>query len=81
MSRAQEEGTWRSVGVCLAYVDVFLREHHAAHGGASMNPKRSPEYVFINWSRKNHAFDSVRARPAAPGLDGGDDRRRSSPTF
>jgi hypothetical protein len=59
--RASEEGQWKEVGVCLAYVDICIREKHKAlHAEISMNPKRSLEYMFMNWSRKNHAFDTVR---------------------
>ncbi len=54
------------MGVCLAFIDIYIREKHKAlHAEISMNPKRSLEYMFMQWSRKNHAFDTVRRRKPA----------------
>jgi hypothetical protein len=67
LHRAQDEATWREVGVVLANVHLAVEARHKALGAVvDANPKRSAEHTFLTWSRKNHAFDSVRGPPARP---------------
>jgi hypothetical protein len=64
--RAQDEATWREVGVVLAHVHLAVEARHKAlNAHVDENPKRSVEYTFLTWSRRNHAFDSVRGRAVA----------------
>jgi len=58
--RGSDEESWKAVCLTLCYTDIGLREKHKAlHAEVSNNPKRSLEYIFMGWSRKNHAFDTV----------------------
>ena len=60
--RAQDDAAWKEVGVAMAYVHLFVEaRHRALNAVVDANPKRSIEYTFLTWSRRNHAFDSVRA--------------------
>lgn len=59
-SRAQDDEKWKEVGTALAYTYWHVKDRHKLMGTqVDENPKRSLEYSFMTWSRKNHAFDSV----------------------
>lgn len=58
--RGNDEEHWTEIGRALAHVDLYLRDAHLhMQAPGNDNPKRSMEYMFTQWTRKNHAYDTV----------------------
>lgn len=59
-SRASEDSTWREIARVLCFVELTIKDKIQAIGAElSINPKRSLDHLFMQWSRKNHSFDTV----------------------